>query len=148
MRQFWILMAMVLGTAAVTFSGVAEVAEKPQAVVVHLSHFTNDLHRPFMAVKVANLMQKGGADVTLFLDLEGVRLADSRQSIELLWGPSQTPLSSHYHDFVKAGGKVVLCPHCAHAAAIESGDLREGSAIASEDQLAVLLLQANKVIDY
>ncbi len=93
--------------------------EKAQNVVVHLSHFTDDLHRSFMAVKLAGLMQKAGANVHLFLDIEGVRLADKRNSLDMTWGPSKTPLSEHYEAFVNAGGKVVLCPHCAHAGEID-----------------------------
>jgi hypothetical protein len=55
-------------------------------VVVHLSHFTDSLHYPFMALKVADAMQQHGAQVTLFLDIEGTRLADKGENLALRWG--------------------------------------------------------------
>ncbi|WP_013627506.1 DsrE family protein [Rubinisphaera brasiliensis] len=122
--------------------------QEGQNIVVHLSHFTDDLHRSFMAVKLAGLMQKKGAKVHLFLDIEGVRLADKRQSLEMTWGPSKTPLSEHYEAFVKAGGKVVLCPHCAHAGGIDERNLAPGASILNEEQMAKMLLDAEKLLDY
>ncbi len=40
--------------------GRAPQSDEKQNVVVHLSHFTDDLHRCFMAVKLGTLMQKSG----------------------------------------------------------------------------------------
>ena len=42
-------------------------ADNPQKVVAHLSHYTDDLHRCFMAFQIANLMQEHGATVTICL---------------------------------------------------------------------------------
>jgi predicted peroxiredoxin len=122
--------------------------EKAQNVVVHLSHFTDDLHRSFMAVKLAGLMQKSGANVHLFLDIEGVRLADKRNSLDMTWGPSKTPLSEHYEAFVNAGGKVVLCPHCAHAGGVDDKNLARGASILNEEKMTMMLLDAEKLLDY
>lgn len=126
----------------------ADPADTPQKVVVHLSHFSDDLHRPFMALKLATLMQKAGGKVTLFLDIEGARLADKRQSLDVTWGPSSQKLADHYRAFTEAGGQIVVCPHCAHAASLGEGDLRAGAKIATEETLGKMLLDANKVIDY
>ena len=122
--------------------------EKTQQVVVHLSHFTDDLHRCFMALKVANLMQEHGADVTIFLDLEGVRLAERRQTLDLTWGTDSPPLSQHYQQFIEHGGKVVLCPHCAKSARIGDGALKRNAEIATLPSLGKLLIDADKVMDY
>lgn len=119
-----------------------------QKIVVHLSHFTDDLHRCFMAVKLGTLMQKSGAQVTLFLDLEGVRLAERRQTLDVTWGTSPTTLTKHYEDFTEAGGKVLLCPHCAHAAHIGDMSLKRNAEIASEQVLGKMLLDADKILDY
>lgn len=49
-------------------------AEDTQSVVVHLSHFTDDLHAAFMALNIGTMLAESGeAEVTLFLDLEAVR---------------------------------------------------------------------------
>lgn len=126
--------------------------EKPkgegQKVVVHLSHFTDDLHRCFMALKVAELMQEYGAEVTIFLDLEGVRLAERRQTLDLTWGSNSAPLSEHYNNFIKAGGNIVLCPHCAKAARIGEMSLKRKAQIGTRPMLGKLLIQADKIMDY
>ncbi|HSF30385.1 MAG TPA: hypothetical protein VLK82_07930 [Candidatus Tectomicrobia bacterium] len=58
--------------------GVFAGVQDKQQIVVHPKHYTDDLHAVFMALGIAGLMQGKGAQVTLMLDLEGVRLADAR----------------------------------------------------------------------
>ena len=123
-------------------------SEKSQQVVVHLSHFTDDLHRCFMALKMANLMQEHGAKVSIFLDLEGVRLAERRQLLDMTWGPDSPPLSDLYNNFTEGGGKVVVCPHCAKSARIGDGALKRNAEIATMPSLGKLLIEADKVMDY
>lgn len=48
--------------------------------VVHLTHYSDNLHAVKMAVHLASIMQGTGAKVTLFLDLEGVRLGSNKES--------------------------------------------------------------------
>jgi len=122
--------------------------QESQQVVVHLSHFTDDLHRCFMALKVANLLQEHGAQVTIFLDLEGVRLAERRQTLDLTWGADSPRLAEYYDEFIDDGGKLALCPHCAKSARIGAGSLKRNAQIATMDSLAKLLLEADKVMDY
>ncbi len=122
--------------------------DKAQQIVVHLSHFTDDLHRCFMALKMANLLQEHGAEVTIFLDLEGVRLAERRQLLNLTWGIDSPPLSEHYDNFINAGGKLVLCPHCAKSARIGDGALKRNAEVATLPSLGMLLMEADKIMDY
>ncbi len=121
---------------------------KTQQIVVHLSHFTDDLHRCFMALKMANLMQEHGANVTIFLDLEGVRLAERRQLLNMTWGTDSPLLSEHYDNFINAGGKLVLCPHCAKSARIGDGALKRNAELATMPSLGRLLMEADKIMDY
>ncbi|QDT12678.1 DsrE family protein [Planctomycetes bacterium K23_9] len=123
-------------------------APKAQQVVVHLSHFTDDLHRCFMALKVAGLMQTHGAEVSIFLDLEGVRLAQRRQELAFTWGADSPTLAEYYDKFTAAGGKVVVCPHCAKSAHVSQGGLRRNAEIATMPALGKLLVDADKVMDY
>lgn len=119
-----------------------------QQVVVHLSHFTDDLHRCFMALKVSGLMQEHGAKVTLFLDMEGVRLAQRRQELSFTWGKDSPTLSDYYDKFIEGGGKVVLCPHCAKSAHVSGGGLRRNAEIATMPSLGKMLIDADKIMDY
>lgn len=137
--------------AAIAITGALTLAypqaTQKQKVVVHLTHFTDNLHAAKMAIGLAGKMQMMGADVTLLLDLEGVRLADKNTPQDLVWGAGE-PISKSYDAFVKAGGKVLLCPHCAHHAGIAATGLRPGARIGKEDELASVLLAAAKVLDY
>jgi predicted peroxiredoxin len=118
-----------------------------QKVVVNLTHFTDNLHAVAMAVHLAHHMQMEGAEVTLLLDLEGVRLASTRQPQNLVWGKGE-PVSKEYDAFVKAGGRVLLCPHCSENAGITERDLRQGARIAKVGELPKTILAADKVLDY
>ncbi|RCS54623.1 signal peptide-domain containing protein [Bremerella cremea] len=119
-----------------------------QAAVVHLSHFTDDLHRASMGLKIANLMQENGVATTLFLDIEGARIGDTRQSLDVVWGASDTTLAKLYNDFVANGGVVVVCPHCAKAAGLDAQHLRKGAIIATQGDIVDLFVTADKVVDY
>ncbi len=144
---------VVVALAAVLWSGPTAKSAglgDDQNIVVHLSEYTGDLHASFMALKLANAMQNSGADVTVFLDLEGVRLADADTPLNVMWGTAHEPLSKHYLDFVRDGGKVVVCPHCAAVAGIEKGNLREGAMIGIPDEQTIpkMLLAADKILDF
>jgi predicted peroxiredoxin len=127
---------------------VAPAEEAAQKVVVHIGHATDDLHSASMGMSLARALQKKGASVTVFLDREGVRLADDDMPKSLGWGKRADPVVEILSDFMKAGGRVVLCPHCAQMAGIDDDDLLEGARIASDADVAELFLAADKVIDY
>ncbi len=122
-------------------------AEEPEPVLVHLGHYTDDLHAASMALGIATLLQEKKVPVTLFLDREAVRLADRRVPQDLQWGESPS-IARRYAAFVKAGGKVLLCSHCAKAAGIEAADLREGARLGTDESVAEAFMSAAKVIDY
>jgi predicted peroxiredoxin len=143
----------LVALAAIMWSGDVVRSAPPgddQKVVVHLSNYTGDLHAAFMALKLANAMQEGGAEVSLFLDLEGVRLADSRAPLNVMWGTAHQPLSKHYEAFVEGGGKVILCPHCAAAVGIEEANVRDGAMIGIPEEQTIpnMLLAADKILDF
>ncbi len=125
----------------------AEQVEDTQHVLTQLGHFTDDLHSAFMAVKLGIAVRKAGAEVTLFVNLEGIRAIDSRQPLNMRWGHTKT-FAAFYDEFVEKGGAVVACPHCAKAVGIEDDRLRDSAVVATEDELAALILSADKVVDY
>ncbi len=121
--------------------------ETKQQIVVHLSHYSDDLHAVSMALKIGTMLSNAGAEVALFADLEGARLGDRRVRQDLLWG-SGKPVNELYNAFISAGGTVVLCPHCASVAGISKDDLRDGSHLGTEKEIAALFLAADKILDY
>jgi len=153
MRTFVMLGAFALTSLTIipTSTLVADdeiVDGNGQKVVVHLSHFTDDLHRCFMADKVANLMQEYGADVTLFVDLEGVRIAERKEHLKFTWGEGSPTLAELYGKSAKGGGKVIVCPHCAHSAHITDLGLKRNAQIGTTAMLGKLLIEADKMMDY
>jgi len=141
----------MLGALLVTFAalsiGVHARAGEPVRVVIHLGHYTDDLHSASMAMSLATLLQQQGARVTLFLDREGVRLVDARGPDDLAWGAGSSVVGA-YQAFVAAGGSALVCPHCAHAAGLDAANLRSGARIGDDAAVAKLFLEAGRVIDY
>ncbi len=136
-------LALTLSTA-----GEAVAAPKDDPVVVKVSQSANDLHSVFMALKLATATAKRGHPTTLFVNLEAVRLFVTSQPSKLRWGTMDISFSDLLDAFRKAGGQILVCPHCAKAAGINAKQLAHGAKIASEDQVAELFSSAGKVIDY
>jgi len=117
-------------------------------IVVRLGHYTDDLHAAGMAVGFAKTMQERGQKVTLMLTLEGVRLADARTPQDLKWGHGDE-ISKAYDGLRKAGGEIIVCPHCAEAAGIDEKSLRPGARFGKEgNDLVDVLIAADKVVDF
>ena len=116
--------------------------------MVHLGHGTDDLHAVTMALSIATALAKQpDSKVTLFLDREGVRVADRRTPGDLRWGSSKT-LAELYDAFVAAGGDVLVCPHCAAAAGLKASDLRKGAHMGTEQDVPSRMLAADRILDY
>ena len=101
------------------------------SVVVHIGHATDDLHAASMGMSLARMLQRKGATVTVFLDREGVRLAARDMPKDLGWGKKGDPVVAIMADLVAAGGRVLLCPHCARAGGVAAGDVVDGARIAT-----------------
>jgi sulfur relay (sulfurtransferase) complex TusBCD TusD component (DsrE family) len=146
-RRRLVLAALLLSCAAAGIVARAAEHETGQKIVVHLSHYTDDVHAASMALSLARNLQQGGAAVTLFLDLEGARLGDTRGPQDLRWG-SGPLLSEEIDAFSKAGGSILLCAHCARSAGIDAAKLRAGARIGTDQEVREVFLAADKVIDY
>jgi predicted peroxiredoxin len=140
-----ILVAISLFAASAT-PALAQAGPKQKAVV-HLPHYTDNLHAAKMSVHLAYLMQTMGADVILLLDLEGVSLADTRQPGDLGWGKGE-PISKESEAFVKAGGQMPLCPHCSKHISLTSGHLRPGARIGNAENWPSSFLLPTKCLPY
>ena len=149
MRHVGVHACLSLASCLLVFLPGISIAETQASnTVVHIGHGTDDLHAASMGMSLARLLQKKGASVTVFLDREGVRIADDDMPEDLGWGAKSDPVVTIMAEFVKAGGRVLLCSHCAAAAGIDADDLLPGARIASEEEVARLFLAADRVIDY
>lgn len=121
-----------------------------EKIFIQLGSGSENLHAAMMAFKIANGLQEKGAEVTVFLNLEAVRIADKRQPNNLVYGFSGGPtMADMYDTFTSKGGKVMVCPMCAHLAGLDEKNLRSGAKIAaSVDEIANSLMAANKTLSY
>jgi len=122
---------------------LAQDAEK--TIVVHIGQYSNDLHSATMGVSLAGKMQEAGAEVTIFVDREAVRMGEQGQPL-LRYGDSD--LEILLSDFLEGGGSVLVCPHCAELGGVEPGELRSGFAMGTPESIAALFLNADTVISY
>lgn len=147
---FGVLLCSLLGMTGVSLRAARADdghTEHAQLVVIHLGHATDDIHTADMALHMGTNLAKHGASVTLFVDREGVRLADRRLPIDTLtWGENN--IGADYDDFIAAGGRVVVCPGCAENQGLSAEQLRKGASMGTPDSLAELLLRASKVVDF
>ena len=142
------ILSIIVITAIAMFGSMnASSDNDPQHIIIHLSNYTNDLHSATMALKIGHMLASHGEEVTMFLDLEGVRLVDKHQPVNLSWGSGKS-IEELYNQFIDAGGKVLVCPHCAKAAGIK--ELRKGATIASMEEKTMYkaFTSADKILDY
>lgn len=119
-----------------------------QRIVIHLTHAADNVTAAAMALRLGAALQAKGAQTTLFLDLEGARIVDTRQPLDITTRRGK-PLGEIYDAFVQAGGNALVCPHCAAAIGLSAETLRPGARIAADDaELADLILEADKILDY
>jgi len=121
-----------------------------QEIVVHLKRHIEDLQGAITATRLATLMQSKSCDVTLFLTLGGVRLADTRMPQDLVFGndPMAPTLQQAVSAFQGLGGTVAVCPACAGEIGLTPDDLIPGATIFGPDDIAELFMEADKVLDF
>lgn len=130
--------------------------QTPQRIVVHLSQSDGNpaLHSALMGLGLATAMRNQGATVTVMLDSEAPSLAKKSWADKALANagrdsahPPMT-LGKAIQRFVDSGGTNVMCPHCAASCGCEAADLADGARFGQEGELARVVLQADKILDY
>ena len=121
-----------------------------QNIVVHLKRQIEDLQGAITGVRLATLMQSKGCNVTVFLTLGGVRIADDRMPQNLAFGVNTMAptLQMAVSAFQGVGGKVTVCPACAEEIGLEEDDLIPGAEIIGPDAIAELFMAADKILDF
>lgn len=142
---FLVLLVSLGASPRATAQGEPAREGSAKAIVVHIGQYSNDLHSAAMGLGLAGMLQEAGADVTVFLDREAVRLADAAHPL-LTYG--DTDVGSLLSSFLSGGGRVVVCPHCAELGGVEASELREGVVMGTRASIAQLFLGADTVIDY
>lgn len=158
--RFGTFLGLIIAVAATT-GGTSALAAKPncngsengsQNIVVHLKKNTEDLQAAIISTRLAGIMASEGCNVTLFLTLRGVRLADARMPQNLEFGrddvsPAPT-LEQAVASFQASGGTVAVCPACAAEIGLTHADLIPGAVILDRAGIVDLFVNADKVLDF
>ena len=133
---------------------------KSQNIVVKLNHFDAvNWEDPFpgghnwqpacMAVGIANRVLSENNHVTLFLNLQGVELADTDNGSDLSsFACLNGNLQEGWDNLVNKGVEIAVCSGCAEIGGITEETLREGAYLTTMDDVSRIFLKADKVIDY
>jgi predicted peroxiredoxin len=138
--------SLVLFCAALTLVSMPASARAEGSLFVNLT--SSEMNRSVMAISIAQKALAKSMPVTIFLNVEGVRLADVG-----------LPLSRHVtgktpremlQEFMNAGGKVYACQMCMNlVGGFQEEELMKGVEVADESNLFPLLFASDtKVLSY
>ena len=94
---------------------------------------SDDLDRAAMAINFSTrVRQQKNIPVTLFLNVEGVRIADKRLPQKI--HPNGKSLKQMLSVFMESGGKVIVCPMCMkNVGGMTTENLVAGAVVGSAD---------------
>lgn len=108
-----VMCSLVLAVSPVTAGQHKKGPNPNESLFVNLT--SDDVNRAAMAIMFATMTKKqSGIDVTIFLNVEGVRLADNQRPAAIWVGGMEGPKTVHeiLSAFMAAGGTVIACPMC------------------------------------
>lgn len=136
--------AMLLAVAVACLVGAALAEE---ALMINLTQ--SETSRAAMAVFLAEtMMTEKGLHAAIFLNVDGVRLADKHLPGNT-YVDGQT-VQQKLQSFMKAGGKVYVCPMCMkNVGGMEEGDLIAGAQVATVEAVYDALYEYDtRVLSY
>jgi len=147
MQKYSVIRTLGLLVAAGALIGFTtpEVQAQEKSVVVHLGSFNEDWQATVMALGVATNLRRAGADVTVYLDRNAVRMAETRQPLGTI---IDRDLGSMVDEFVGMGGRFLVCGHCARIAGVDETQLRRGFTIGGPEDIAGMFMEADISIGF
>jgi len=131
-------------------SAAPVVTQARQTIVVPLTTLAAEKSSggTFWLLKSATLLASKGAAVTLLLYGDGARLADGRSAEEFQEAGDSLGFWNLFGRLVEAGGQVLVETSSADAIGLTAKDLRTGAKLATAEELAALILKADKVVSF
>jgi predicted peroxiredoxin len=130
----WLVVLLTMGSLAVSATAAAK-----ESVFVNLT--SDDGHRVTMCLMFARSLVKDGQDVTLFLNVDSVRLASTK--VQKL-----AEQRKELQAFMQDGGKVIVCPHCLKVRNVAEGDLIKGLVMGGKGEGREAFLGSTRSITY
>ncbi len=133
------MLKSVLALVMVGMLSAVTAAQGKQSVFVNLT--SDEAQRVTMALNFSNSLLKDGQDVTIFLNVDGVRIGSAKVAG---LAAQRTELQA----FMKAGGKVIICAHCMQVRGVTQADLMPGLTMGGEGAGRQAFLASTRQISY
>jgi uncharacterized protein len=127
-------------SATVTTSG-------KQPLLVNITRGKNELHAVSMALSLAHSAIKDGRTAAVFLNVEAPVFAAKDLGADLKFADFP-PVKKMLADFVAAGGRVLVCGHCAHIVKLEQRDMIDGAKVLAHGELFAATTPGTVVFSY
>ena len=114
-------------------------AQAKESVFVNLT--SDEPQRVTMAINFATKLLDGRHAVTISLNVDGVRIASTKV-------PALAEQRAALAAFMKAGGAVVVCPHCMQVRGVAAADLMPGLTMGGEGATMQAFLASTRSISY
>ncbi|HLG40018.1 MAG TPA: DsrE family protein [Chitinophagaceae bacterium] len=111
-------------------------------LLIHCTHGKEDPERAILPFIVANVAATADQDVTVFLTIEGVRIA-TKGYAEQINKEGFTPLKEIMQSFLANGGKIWACGACTKPRGITNEHLIEGAQIVTAANLVEVLVNGS-----
>jgi len=150
-RYVVILSSLVIVTCGLFFAQAQHPVastQPSQHILIHMKEYIAGIHETYMGLELADRLQRDGAKVTVWLELQAVRLADDRVTRGTNPKPGSRAFSEIYKSFIDHGGRILVCHHCAGLQDVDQDHLRAGAKFVGVDEVARAVLEADKILDY
>lgn len=116
-------------------------------LLINLTTAKNDPDKTTVAFVVANAGIAAGQEVTIFLNVEGVRLATPGYTDDVAVAGFK-PLTELINTFTSNGGQIWICPPCFNARGLNKEQVIAGTAFAGGAAVVELLGQGAASLSY
>ncbi len=116
-------------------------------LLINLTTAKDNPDKTVVAFVVANAGVAAGQEVTIFLSVEGVRLAVAGYADDIS-APGFKPLKELLTDYINNGGKIWVCPPCFNARELDKENLIANATFAGGAAVVELLAQGAASLSY
>jgi len=118
-----------------------------QPILVNITRGKAELHAVSMAIGLAQSAIKDGRQAIVFLNVEAPVFAARDLSGEVKYADFP-PVKNMLADFIAAGGRVLVCGHCAHVVKLKQEDMIEGVKLLAHGELFTAITPQTTVFSY
>lgn len=122
-----------------------ENAKPKLAIVASRGH---DDERATVAWTIANVGQKEGQDVTMFLVSSAIDIVRKGAIDHVRMNPFDPSMKELVDAFIERGGKILCCPPCAKVRGYSEDDLIDGAQIVGSSALHALIKEGAATLSF